>query len=209
MAFKGRALGVACAAVFIALVLRGASVFSNGERFLEITGALAFSLTVLVAILLSRRFLKRQYDRSPLLFSLFLFAFLTASNIVYVTSVLPRIERNSFPFFTIRRLPDYSLFSMMRNRSGDVSLVYAFLRREARGGTVFLPANSTGVDKRLLKALSGVSAVHEYDQKLDDYIGSLGLEWSVYEDPLFHAGFEYARRGEDMILGRVGDLSCR
>lgn len=209
MTFKNSALTIACVVSFSALVLRGAMVFSNGERFLEIAGALAVFFAVLVALLLSRRFLKRQYDRSPLLFSLFLFAFLTASNVVYVTSVLPRIERNSFPFFTVRRLPDHSLFSMMENRGGGVSLVYAFLGREVQYGAVFLPANSTEVDKRLLEALPGVSAVHEYDQKPDDYIGSLGLKWSVYEDPLYHAGFEYARHGEDMILGRVGELSCR
>jgi len=208
--FKSSALTIACVVSFSALVLHGAMVISNGGRYYEkIADALAVFLVVLFVILMLRRYLRRLFGRSPLVFSLLLFIFLTASNVFYATVILPRIERNSFFVFTLKRLPDRSLFSMMEGRGGDASLVYAFLRREAGGRVLFLPTGSPAVDRGLLMPLSGVSDVREYDQKPDDFIASLGLEWSIYKDPLCDTGFEYARHGEDMILGSVGVLSCR
>ena len=142
------------------------------------------------------------------MFSLLLFIFLTASNVFYATVILPRIERNSFFVFTLKRLPDRSLFSMMEGREERFPCIRIFAKGSRRPGS--LPSNGKSCRRQgLLMPLSGVSDVREYDQKPDDFIASLGLEWSIYKDPLCDTGFEYARHGEDMILGSVGVLSCR
>lgn len=209
VSLKNYSVGIACAFSFIAVVLRGASVISEGEHFVKIAGALLLFLIVFLLYFSFRRFLKRLFNRSPLLFCMLFFTLLTFANFFYASSVLPRIEKNTFSFFAIQRLPDNSLFSMMENRGGNASLLYAFLRKEARGKTVFLPVQSPSVDKRLLQSLSAVSDTQEYDQAPDVFIASLGLKWSTYKDPMHDVGFEYARYGDDMILGRVGALSCR
>ncbi len=196
---------------FLAGLFRGMFILFRGRQgrykvFFESAPFVLLVIFTLFVCLYFSGYWKRRFTKVPLCFLSAFFFLFSLINAYYTIRILPKSNRGIHSSFTPRRLSDKSLFTLMYGRNGKAHLVYALLRKEARNKTVYFPVNCTYVEPELIKALTNVAHLQEYDQSPDEFISSLGMGWSVVGKLNNHNGFEFAKFEDIVILGRGGGL---
>ena len=195
--------------IIVVSISRGASLLLDGVHFFKILGGMfVFALASIIFIVL-RKFANRNVQKLTLCLFVLILSAAIIFNYSYYFYFLPNIERNTFSYFSIRRLPDNSLFSLMKNRGGNAPLIYAFLRKEASEKILFVHSGADIPNKETISLFSRVLDIREYNQNPDVFASSLGMEWESYKDPVCGIGFDYAKNNTIVILGRVGVLECK
>lgn len=186
---KRASLGISF--ILIAVTLKGAYLIHNGKGFISYANHVIDFLFFLSLCIIFQKNLVQFFRAWPKKLIVALCIFMTIFNLKDGENFLPK------------PLPDHSLFTFMERKTHGDILFYAFLRKEARGKTVFVPLE---IDNVQMQSLSkGVFNVQKYEEEPDVFIANLGLKWSIFKS-ISDRDFEYAWFGDNLIVGRVGSL---